>query len=119
MAPSPAARSESPHLPLTEDGRKREALAALDAVLTTVEQQQRHVHVLNPWECFHFWAGLHALQAGNYKKAWTEAELALVPFAERTSNAKAKVQAAGSLDQCNIAMLKQALAVAKTEPPKS
>jgi hypothetical protein len=86
-------------------------------VLTTVEQQRRHV--LNPWECFHFWAGLNALRAGNYKKAWTEAGLALVPFPERTSNAKAKVQAAGSLDQCNIAMLKQELAVAKAEPPKS
>jgi hypothetical protein len=117
MAPSPVARSQSPHLPLTEEGRKREAVAALDAVLTTVEHQRRHV--LNPWECFHFWAGLNALRVGNYKKAWTEAEFALVPFPERTSNAKAKVPAAGSLGQCNIAMLKQELAVAKAEPPKS
>ncbi len=117
MGLSPAVRSESPRLPLTEDGRKREAVAALGAVLTAAEQQQRHI--LNPWECFHFWAGIDALHAGHYKKAWTEAELALMPFAERTSNAKVKVQAAGSLGLCHIPMLRPVLAAAKADPPKS
>lgn len=102
----------SPRLPLTEEGRRREAIAALEAVLDTVKQRRP---VLSLWESFHFRRGLNALLAGDYKKAWGAAEDALTPFAERTARAKAEIRAAGAADQRTIAMLRRELADVRAE----
>jgi hypothetical protein len=116
MTSLPTIRHEPQRVALTEDGKRREAIAALEAVLATAEQRRP---VLSPWECFHFRRGLTALLFGDYKRVWVEAEYALTPLAERASTAKAKVLAAGPLDPCHIAMLRLELAGAKPEPPKS
>jgi hypothetical protein len=115
MTSSPTHNVHSlPASPSSED-RKREAVAALDAVLATVGQGRSF---LSPWECFHFGQGLKALLAGEYKKVWAAAESALTPFAERTTRAKAELRAAGPLETCSVALARQKLAAAKTGLPQ-
>jgi hypothetical protein len=115
MTNAPTDNFRSPAASLTALDRKCEAVAALEAVLATVEQGRSF---LSPWECFHFEQGLKALLAGEYKKVWVAAESALTPFAERTMRARAEPRAAGSLETCSVALSRQKLAAATTGPPQ-
>jgi hypothetical protein len=117
MTNSSAMNYLSPRVPLTDEGKRREAIAALQAVLATVEQRRPE---LSLWESFHFRRGLNALLAGDYKKVWDAAEDALTPFAERTARAKAEMmRAAGAADQRTITMLRRELADVRAEPSTS
>jgi len=114
--PSAGRPASQGSIPFVPDSRRRDAAAALEAVLATVEQRRS---VLSQWESFHFRRGLNALLAGDYKKAWNGAEDALTPLAERTASAKTRMKAAGPLDQCSIVVLRKELADARGEPSKS
>src|SRR5580698_445915 len=85
MAYPPAVRPQ-PKRGTPPEYIRQKADAALGAVLTTVEQR---CQTLDQWECFYFRRGVNALRAGNYRRAWIEADCALTPLARRSVNVMA------------------------------